>query len=58
MTTFDKIYNLVAKIPKGNVSTYGTLAKIVGINPRTVGYILHQNKDPKNIPCHRIIKSW
>jgi methylated-DNA-protein-cysteine methyltransferase related protein len=57
MKTFEKVYKIVAKIPKGKVNTYGALAKLTEINPRTVGYILHQNKDPKNIPCHRVIKS-
>lgn len=57
MTTFDKILDLVKKIPKGKVTTYGALAKIVGVDPRIVGYALHSNKNPKQIPCHRVIKS-
>ena len=57
MKTFDKIYDLVAKIPKGKVTTYGAVAKIVGVNPRVVGFALHVNKDTKNIPCHRVINS-
>jgi len=57
MNAFDQVYDLVAKIPKGKVTTYGALSKLVGANPRIVGYALHQNKDPKNIPCHRVINS-
>ncbi len=57
MKTFDKIYNLVSKIPKGKVTTYGAIAKIVGVDPRVVGYALHINRDPKNVPCHRVINS-
>lgn len=56
MNTFDKVYKAVAKIPKGKVTTYGSIAKYVGIsNPRVVGYALHVNKDPDNIPCHRVV---
>jgi methylated-DNA-protein-cysteine methyltransferase related protein len=54
---FEKIYSLVASVPQGKVATYGALAKLTKINPRVVGYILHQNKNPKNVPCHRVIKS-
>lgn len=55
MKTFDKVYDLVALIPKGKVTTYGTISKILGINPRIVGYALHANKDSSNVPCHRVI---
>ena len=58
MKQFDKIYSVVAKIPKGRVMTYGQVAKLAKINnPRFVGFALHQNSDPKNIPCHRIVRS-
>jgi len=52
---FDRIYQEVAKIPKGNTATYGEIALLTGTTPRVVGYALHANKDPKNIPCHRVI---
>lgn len=56
MNTFDKVYKIVSKIPRGKVSTYGTIAKEIGItNSRVVGYALHVNKDPDNIPCHRVV---
>ena len=56
MNTFDKVYEVVSKIPKGKVTTYGEIAKFIGIgNPRVVGYALHVNSDPDNIPCHRVV---
>lgn len=56
MNTFEKVYKAVKKIPKGKVSTYGEIAKYIGIsNPRVVGFALHVNKDPDNIPCHRVV---
>lgn len=57
MKTFNKVYDLVSKIPKGKITTYGTISKTLGIDPRVVGYALHANKDSKNIPCHRVINS-
>ena len=56
MNTFEKVYKVVAKIPKGKVTTYGEIAKFLGIgNPRIVGFALHVNRDPDNIPCHRVV---
>lgn len=57
MSTFQKIYKVVSEIPKGEVMSYKQVAKIVGTTPRVVGFALHANKDPQNIPCHRVIKS-
>ncbi len=57
MTSFEKIYSLVSDVPKGKVTTYKALAKLVNVNPRIVGFALHANKDPKNVPCHRVINS-
>lgn len=56
MNSFDKVYRAVAKIPRGKVSTYGQIAKYVGINnPKVVGYALHSNKTPETVPCHRVV---
>jgi methylated-DNA-protein-cysteine methyltransferase-like protein len=56
VNTFNEVYKLVAKVPIGKVTTYGAIAKKLGIsNPRVVGYALHVNKDPDNIPCHRVV---
>ncbi|MBE6772014.1 MAG: MGMT family protein [Ruminococcaceae bacterium] len=57
VNTFDKIYNVVKKIPKGKVASYGTVAAMAG-NPRwsrVVGYALHVNPQPGTIPCHRVV---
>lgn len=57
MSVFEKIYEVVSKIPKGRVATYGQIALLAG-NPRwsrVVGYALHANPDPERIPCHRVV---
>lgn len=56
MNTFQLVYDLISKIPKGKVTTYGTIAKKLGItNSRIVGYALHANKKPQIYPCHRVV---
>ena len=52
------IYKLVSLIPQGKVLTYGQIAKFFKIkSARSIGQFLHQNLDPKNIPCHRVVFS-
>lgn len=52
---FERVYELVRKIPKSRVTTYGAIAKKLNMNPRTVGYILHLNPDGAKTPCHRVV---
>lgn len=54
---FELVYDLVRQIPKGKVSTYGDIARVADINPRYVGYILHCNPYPGDVPCHRVINA-
>lgn len=55
----EKIYELVKAIPPGNVTTYGELASSLGNKylARVVGNVLHNNPDPANIPCHRVVNA-
>lgn len=53
--TFEKVYGLVCKIPKGKVTTYGEIARALSISPRIVGFALNKNKNPSKIPCHRVV---
>lgn len=60
MNTFDKIYEVVKKIPYGRVATYGQIALLAG-NPhwsQVVGYALHTNPDPDTIPCYRVVNRF
>lgn len=57
MSVFERIYEVVKRIPKGRVATYGQVAMLAG-NPRwarVVGYALHNNPDPAGIPCYRVV---
>lgn len=57
----DKVFDAVCRIPKGKVSTYGQIAKMIGAprSARYVGYALRANPspglDPDDIPCHRVV---
>lgn len=52
---FQKVYDFVKKIPKGNVVTYGQIAKELGLRDvRKVGWALHANKS-EEVPCHRVV---
>lgn len=55
--SFEKIYNVVRKIPYGKVASYGQVAALAGNKhwARVVGYALHVNPDPDNIPCFRVV---
>jgi methylated-DNA-[protein]-cysteine S-methyltransferase len=60
LSRFEKdVYRAVYRIPKGEVRSYGWVAKTVG-RPnaaRAVGNALNKNPYPGPIPCHRVIKS-
>lgn len=54
----EKVYAVVAKIPKGATMTYKQVAAKAG-KPgaaRAVGTLMSHNYNPK-IPCHRVIRS-
>lgn len=56
-STFELIYDVVKQIPYGQVATYGQVAAMAGNKrwARVVGYALHANPDPDNIPCYRVV---
>ena len=59
MSSFtEKVYTVVAKIPKGRVLTYKQVAAKAGspLAFRAVGNILNKNYNPY-IPCHRVVRS-
>ena len=57
-STDDAVYELLRKIPEGKVTTYGEIAKVLGLpTPRMVGRILHRNPDQSKNPCHRVVFS-
>jgi len=54
---FNKVYQIVAKVPRGRVISYGRIARMLG-SPgaaRTVGWAL--SVCPENLPWQRVVRS-
>ncbi|WXG42750.1 MAG: MGMT family protein [Promethearchaeati archaeon SRVP18_Atabeyarchaeia-1] len=54
-----RVYELMTKIPRGKVTTYGELAKAMGGSKfsRAVGNAARDNPFAPKVPCHRVIRS-
>ena len=59
MNLNEKIYKKLLQVPKGQITTYGELAKAVGLKngQRVVGKVMNKNPYPVIIPCHRVVMS-
>lgn len=53
---YERVYDVVAKIPEGRVTTYGAIAKYLGVasGARMVGYALNRSHKQR-IPAHRVL---
>jgi methylated-DNA-[protein]-cysteine S-methyltransferase len=49
-----KVWNIISAIPRGDVLTYGEVARIIRSAPRAVGQACGANWFPMVIPCHRV----
>jgi methylated-DNA-protein-cysteine methyltransferase related protein len=58
VSSYDRIYAVVKKIPRGRVATYGQVATVAGIpgHARQVGYALNALSQ-RSIPWHRVINA-
>ena len=57
MTFNEHVYEIVKRVPKGRVVTYGFVAKCL-FSPRAsrqVGWALHKNPHFGVVPCHRVV---
>jgi len=59
MNLEQKIYKKLLEVPKGQITTYGDLAKAVGLKngQRLIGKIMNKNPYPVLVPCHRVVMS-
>lgn len=53
--SYEKVYKIVTKIPKGKVTTYGAIGEKLLMSPRVVGQALHNNPYEGDVPCHRVV---
>lgn len=57
--SYNRIYAVVRRIPKGRVATYGQIAALAGLagHARQVGYALHALPDGTYVPWHRVVNA-
>ncbi len=55
---FARVYDLVARIPRGRVATYGQIARMLGAprSARIVGWAMHGNPHGRRVACHRVVQ--
>jgi methylated-DNA-[protein]-cysteine S-methyltransferase len=57
-TVFQRaVWSAISAIPRGDVLTYGQVAKLIRSAPRAVGQACGANWFPLVIPCHRVTAS-
>lgn len=56
---YEKIWRVVARIPRGKVATYGQIARLAGLvnGARRVGYALHALPPGFPVPWQRVINA-
>jgi len=54
---FDLVHEVVKRIPKGRVTTYGAIAKYLGTarSSRMVGWAMNASHKLEGIPAHRVV---
>lgn len=54
---FNRVYEVVRKIPYGKVTSYGAIAKAVGAarSARMVGYAMNASHMLDDVPAHRVV---
>jgi len=59
VSSYDLIYAVVRRIPRGRVCTYGAVARLAGRprHARLVGYALHALRDGSRVPWHRVVNA-
>lgn len=57
--SYQRIYVVVRRIPRGRVATYGQVAALAGLprQPRLVGYAMHALPNGTMLPWHRVINA-
>ena len=59
LSFFERVYRVVRMIPRGQVATYGQVAKVVSHRgaARTVGWALHAMSEDSETPWHRVVSA-
>jgi len=55
-TTYQhRVWDVIGQIPRGQVRSYGAIARLLRSGPRAVGQACGANWFPMVIPCHRVV---
>ena len=59
LSSYQRIYSIVRKIPRGRVASYGQVARIAGLpgHARQVGYAMSALPYGSSVPWHRVINA-
>jgi methylated-DNA-protein-cysteine methyltransferase-like protein len=59
MSTYARYYDVVRRVPRGRVTTYGTVARAAGLpgRARQVGYAMAALHDGNDVPWHRVVNA-
>jgi len=59
-TFFERVYEVVRKIPFGRVTSYGAIAKYLGTSAsaRSVGWAMNASHNDDTIPAHRVVNRY
>lgn len=54
---FEKVYEVVRRIPEGRATSYGAIAEFIGlkISARMVGWAMNAAHSQKDVPAHRVV---
>lgn len=57
--SFQRIYSVVSRIPRGRVATYGQVARLAELpgRARLVGYALSALEGESRLPWHRVVNA-
>ena len=58
-SSYDRIYAVIRRVPRGRVATYGQVARLAGLpgHARQVGYALHALRSCTALPWQRIVNA-
>lgn len=54
---FERVYIVVRQIPYGKVTSYGAIAKVLGVarSARMVGWAMNAAHNLEDVPAHRVV---
>ena len=54
---FEDVYEVARLIPFGRATSYGAIARYLGINARTVGWAMNSLPTGHDVPAHRVVNT-